>query len=434
MRICSRYIWVRDSLVVALVCTVFASEVFAAKKRSKRRPTWRFSQTYSFLSTVSAGSPIEESANPDNLVYQLPSAFASSELRQEIQSNYGRRYRLVMRPRLKWEQTLQDIPDSQDQVVYDFDAYMNEAYFAARYKPNLQFVIGLQSFEWGPAELASPSNPMFRDLGLDRTVFYETRGKSLLRVNYSPSGQTSIILMAEPVENGAKPEAYETEFQRKALMKLEYADATLTDYIGLVLAIFEKDSLQQGIYLNYEIVPGFSTYVDLIARLGSRAYYPTENGDFAQSRLNSNNRELTSILGLRFVTEDGWDFRLEGFYDDNGWSLDERQLAQGVLSLNPTIQNLQIYSNPGSLLAAGQRFAYGSVIIPSFGWNNRLNFSLRSLHSLSDATTKVQMTLDTHFNDNLVGNIGGFGSFGPLDGELTQGYQWLAFISAAWTW
>ncbi|MBC7530699.1 MAG: hypothetical protein H7318_03910 [Oligoflexus sp.] len=430
------------SLLTIAIC-LSSPSVAAAKKKKKKKGNWTFEQTYKLLGAVQQGAIAKELTNPDNQVYQLPVQTASIEFRPELQGTY-KRYKLVLRPRASIVDDFRDItpldpapPGYVASKASDVksEAYLNEAYFAGTPTSKLQYVMGLQNFQWGPAELASPSNPLFRDLGLSKTTFYETRGRGLLRANYSPSGPTTFIFISEVFDNGVKRDASDPEFRKKGVMKAEFADQSQTNYVGLVLSGAEDDKPLYGSYANYEVFTGLTVYYDMQARVGSMLWKPLLSGTgatFQQSLKAESKTVYAGLTGFRYVTESNLDFRLETFYEESAWTPDERQLGRGVIATVPTLENTQIYLNPGSFFP-GQKFLYGSLRIPEWGYKDRFTIAIRDLYSITDQTQKPQVVFDTYIGDSILISTGVTAAFGKADGELTQGYQWQAFFTAAWT-
>lgn len=420
-------------LAIGVCLSGFAT---AAEKKKKKKARWRFESSYKILGTATESQVIKEDTNPDNAFYQLPIRSLLTEFRPELTGSFRGLYKLVLRPRAYVQEDFRERESTyfkKEEVTSK--AYVNEAYFAGNPSSTFQYVIGTQNYQWGPAELASPSNPIFRDLGFDKTYFYETRGRAMIRVNYSPNGQTSIILLGEPTDNGAdRPEA-DHKFHKKTTLKIEYSDESQTNYIGFTLSVMEEDRASQGAYGHYEIAPGFTGYFDLLSRIGSRNWYPLVDASgarFSQNLLSDDKRSNTVLLGFRYVTERGWDMRLEGFYDEGGWTLEQKDLGKLVLFSAPTVENANLYVAPGSFFP-GQKFIYGSIRVPDWGYKDSFTFSLRNLHSLADNTEKLQATLDTFLNDHLIMSTGITVASGPKNGQLTQAYAWQAFLSAAWT-
>ncbi len=387
--------------------------------------------------TVTKSEVISEQTNPDNQVYQLPHTIVSTELRPELKGSYGSRVRTVLRPRLVLEESFRQgtMPDYEQRANKN-KIFVNEAHITIDHSPALQSTTGLQNFQWGPAELASPSNPLFRELGLDKSYSYETRGKALVRINYSPHPQFSVITIVEPVQNGEERPAWDRHFQQRGLIKTELSDSTQTNYLGLVVTASRNDRAQFGAYAHYELFIGFSSYMDFSSRQGSAVYFANfdeQGASFRQNRQQLTRWETSLVAGLRYVAENGWDYRLEAMRDDNAWTLDDRLSARSVLALAPTRANLQLYLQPGSLLP-GQKFIYSSLRIPNWGPRDSLSLSLRTLHSEADHTARGFASLDSFIGNHFVMSAGMTSSWGRLNGELTQAYRWSSFLFGSWSW
>jgi len=430
-------------ILIAASVGLSSPVALAKKKKKKKKTSWVYEQTYRILGTVQEGLVGKELTNPDNQFYQLPNRTVLLEFRPEVQGTY-KKYKLVLRPRGTVQDDFRDIPplvpappgyiEPKPQKITS-EAFLNEAYFAGTPNSRWQYVLGLQNFQWGPAELASPSNPIFRDLGLSKTYFFETRGKGLLRANYSPSGQTTFIFIAEAFDNSVKRNASDPDFRQKGLMKVEFADASQTNYFGLVFSGNKDDAPEYGSYAHYEAFTGLTIYYDAHIGQGARLWIPvaTEQGlVYAQDLIRDEELQSASLAGFRYVTEGNIDFRVEGFYETSAWTVKQRDLARAVLALAPTLDNASIYLNPGSFFP-GQKFAYVSARIPDIGPKDSFTLSLRDLYSLTDGTQATQASLDTYIGDSLLVSSGITYAVGKADGELTQGYTWRAFLTAAWT-
>ena len=398
---------------------------------------WTFDHTQRLLLTATQSELIAELSNPENQTYELPTEVLSAEWRPEFRLLSPSKTSFILRPRLRLIDEIRDRESPRHQKSEnDSEAYLNEAQLSLYHSQELQSVLGLQNFQWGPAELASPSNPFFRDLGLDKSIFYETRGKSLLRFNYSPSGQSSFIAIAEPLSNGERRPAFEHDFKPRLALKAEFSDASQTNYLGLVFSGSADEGYEQGVYAHYEVLTALTAYFDAAIRQGSEIWHPETDalgkGRFSQSRQNSKDYNTCSVLGLRYVTLSGIDLRLEWYQDEEAWTGEERDRARWVLGSSPTQTNGELYVKPGSLLP-GRQFLYLAARVPDWGWSRDRTVSLRTLHSLSDQTTQAIALLETFVNDHLSVSAAWIQSLGPLNGELTQGYRRSASLSGAWT-
>ena len=423
------------SLFIAGIFADLWSSLGAAPTRVKKK--WKFETLSAIQMTVTQSKVIEESTNPENSIYQLPVTKISTELRPEFKVKYGRNSRLVIRPRFVYDQSHREAASLEHKRDEGQGrAYINEAYGVMAFGQKWQSTVGLQNFQWGPAEIASPSNPLFRDLGLDKPYAFETRGKSLLRVNYSPEPGLSLIAIGEVADNSEEKPKFEASFRRKALLKTELADASQTDYVGLVLVGTQLERPEVGVYAHWEVLAGLTSYFDGTLRYGSTAYYPVLDeldAGFRQNRLQSHAPLSTAVIGLRYVTEGNWDFRLEGVRDEGGWTPEDRKTARILLAADLNAKNLALFLQPGTILP-GQRFVYGSLRVPNLWPQNSVTATVRSIYSLADRTYRDLLTFDSYIGDHFVVSLGGSSNAGPLNGELTQGYRWSSFLYGSWIW
>ena len=397
-------------------------------------PLWTFEQHSSVIGSVAAASVIGGAVNPGNAVLAAPSRQLSLDLRPDLKARYASDTTFVLRPRLIWKQD--DIhQNSGTHQRTTKDAFVNEGYIAVSHSANVQSVTGLQSYQWGAAELASPSNPFFRDLGLDKNYFYETRGESLVRVNVSPSMGSSLVLIAQPIDNWAKRPEASGRFHPKSLVKWETADATQTNYIGTSLSSEKQGAPRLGLYGNWEVLTSWTVYTDASSHRGSDVFYPTldPSPSFAQTRKNRDQWSSTYLVGTRYVTRHQVDMRLEYLRDEEGWTKGERQQALQVLALSPQERNLALFRNSGSLLP-GQSYLYSSVRYSGWGWNDRFALIWRGIHSLADGSEQLQLNLDGSVYDHVILSGGVSTRRGKEADELVQGLSSTTYGALAWTW
>ena len=397
-------------------------------------PLWTFEQHSSVIGSVAAASVIGGSLNPGNDVLAVPSRQLSLDLRPDLKARYASDTTFVLRPRMTWKQD--DIHQSGGTHQRTTkDAFVNEGYIAVTHSPNVQSVAGLQSYQWGAAELASPSNPFFRDLGLDKNYFYETRGESLVRVNVTPSMGSSLVLIVQPIDNWAKRAAASGRFHPKSLVKWETADATQTNYVGASLSSEKQGAPHLGLYGNWEVLTSWTVYADASSQRGSDVFYPTvdQAPSFAQTRKSRDQWNSTYLVGTRYVTTHQVDMRLEYLRDEEGWTKGERQQALQVLALSPQEKNLALFRNSGSLLP-GQSYLYSSMRYSGWGWNDRFSLIWRGIHSLADGSEQLQLNLDGSVYDHVILSGGVSTRRGKEADELVQGLSSTTYGALAWTW
>ena len=395
---------------------------------------WTFDLNLTMIGTLSTASVIGGSLNPANDMLALPSRQLSFEVRPDLKARYASDATFVLRPRMTVTQDSTHQSSGTQQRTSN-DTYVNEGYVAVSHMSNLQSVTGLQSYQWGAAELASPSNLFFRDLGLDKNYFYETRGQSLVRVNYSPDIGSSFVLIDQPIDNWAKRPVAAGEFHPKSLVKWEKADATQTNYLGLVLSSVKQGAPHYGVYGNWELVTSWTAYADASTQRGSDVYYPTADSSpsFAQTRSNSGRWNSCYLIGSRYVTSHQVDMRLEYLRNEEGWTNAERHQALQIVALDPQPRNVALLQNAGALLP-GQSYLYSSVRYAGWGWNDRFTLIWRGIHALGDGSEQLQLNIDGSVYDHIILSGGTSYRIGHEADELVQGVRSTSYGAVAWAW
>ena len=108
---------------------------------------------------------------------------------------------------------------------HDVSANWTELYPTTGRTTSLQFTYGLQNYQWGPAELLSPSNRLFHEVGVFRDPLYYVRGRISLRLNVSVGKEWSLVALAELGTTASTDFIAGEPFRRQAQAKFEYAAA-----------------------------------------------------------------------------------------------------------------------------------------------------------------------------------------------------------------
>jgi hypothetical protein len=262
--------------------------------------------------------------------------------------------------------------------------------------------VGLQVYQWGPAEFLNTSNPLYHFNTNQKTLVYKEKGQALIRFNYSVDRENSVVAIVEPVSNN-QPEWIEGDaFTPKFLIKYERSWRETADYVGVVIGQEEKHNPFVGEYFNYGFAEGFSVYGDAKQAQNFINYVPAASGSFYNMTevADSKNKWPTlSVLGLRF--EDSFDLRAEYVY--NGMGYDKAQLKSAIASaagfLNPAYsQNLKNFLKPG-LEILGKNYIYLSYRITEPFNSKELNFYLRYLRSLQDESAQAQAEFEKSLSD-----------------------------------
>ncbi|MGZ3695991.1 MAG: hypothetical protein ACXWQO_18110, partial [Bdellovibrionota bacterium] len=264
------------------------------------------------------------------------------------------------------------------------------------------------------------SNFIFHDKVLAKDQLFETRGKHLLRVNYTPLPQWSEVLLVEPTTNGEDEFEYGEKYSRKVLLKSEYSWAGGSSYAGLILGWRERFGKSLGEYASTEVLSGLDVYIDGHHHQQDLAYYPTSvpTGPathvtlLAQSHREDPRFSHFLVAGARYSFGSGNEARLEGIYQSSGYSPEEILATWNALTLSSGRQllllptNTQIASQNG-LDFPGRRYAYLSFRFPDVLSVQDLTIYLRSLWSLQDHSNASYLSAEKSIGEHgtVFGNI-----------------------------
>ena len=99
---------------------------------------------------------------------------------------------------------------------------INELYLRKEHNSLWSSALGLQNYQWGPAELMSPSNPLFHFSSQSLDPSYQIPGHSLARLNYTPIENLNFVGLYEFAPNEEKSFIYDTPFTPLGLIKFDY--------------------------------------------------------------------------------------------------------------------------------------------------------------------------------------------------------------------
>ncbi|MBI2519911.1 MAG: hypothetical protein HYV97_05830 [Bdellovibrio sp.] len=326
----------------------------------------------SWWNAVSYRDLVESPLNPDNSTLQLPQWLGTSEIRPDVKLIHDP-FVLRTRPRLIGTFSHTTWSDNQTDSETSGKIKWSEAYLSYAAMEGLTLTYGLQNFQWGPAEAASPSNQIFHETIQVKDVLYETRGHHLLRINYTPLQELSEVLLVEISENGDPEFIAEEKFTQKVVLKSEYAWNGGADYVGLVLGHRYQEDSWVGEYINLELYEGLSLYLDASQEKGSAVWYPTKDANntiaMSQSQKSSQHIYQYSVTGLRYVFENGNDVRLEWIFQEAGYGEAEVFWAWTALTSKNIMQLMLLQQNASrvernGLSFPGQDYIFTSLRIP----------------------------------------------------------------------
>lgn len=385
-------IWNQTLLVVISSC--FGVSLLAASLDS------RYETYFSAMAT-----PYMRNAtlNSNNNILKLPSSSGEIDFRPDWRLKFSKTHRVVLRPRyLLYSQYYQYGDPILTETMSRGKIDVTDFFFEDQWTSLFTTVVGLQVYQWGPAELLNPSNPLFHFNSRQRTAFYKEKGQAFIRMNLDWNKNWNQVFIAEPITNAEPEWMSEQNFNAKGLLKTEFKSDSSLHYIGFVGGIEEQSKLFGGAYFNITPTDGFSIYADAKQTRGRVSYYPQLNnyGGYSLGRDDITTQwYMLSIAGLRFETS-SMDLRLEYVYNEAGFTPTEfEQFLSSVKLLTPDIgRNTARFQKPG-LEFLGRHYSYISLRLPNVFDVEDFSLAFRMLSSLQDYSSIFQFNLETALGD-----------------------------------
>ena len=331
---------------------------------------------------------------PTDTTQDQKTSNALLEIRPDLKAT-GSRLTAVVRPRLTFSVSNDgSTPSARAQEAFLLWDIFGDA------QNSISLTYGLQNYQWGPTESASPSNRIFHETAQSRDFFYEVRGRHIARFNFSWTSQWTTVIMTELTNNGGNPFIAEQTFVPSALAKTELNWNSGVDSIGIVLGGKPRGASWVGEYFNFNLTDAVSIYGDVSHQLGSQAWYPTLDATTSlvrtapgirfEQKLQGSSALLTyTVVGSRYAFENGADFRVELILNQAGYTSDDWKLIRSGIN----------YLDQGRLGAnglefPGQKFFYSSLRIPDLFGKKDLGFYTRYLLSATDRSGGLYLGAD----------------------------------------
>ena len=384
---------------------------------------------YSFDSYLSAqkNEVINSSINPYNKVLVLPSEELNLDLRGELKWRTAKSQTLL-RPR--WVGQVRQSKDQlSDEVIQKEKSNFNltDAFWEYNWNSVLTTTIGLQVFQWGPAEFLNASNPFFHFNSQQKSLFFKEKGQVLWRSNVSLNKENNIVVIFLPVSNNESEWIEEDQFQSKALIKYEKSWSGTLNSVGIIAGSEEKKNLFLGEYFNFSFYEGASLYADIKHSQKKINYEPVFNGlSYDMLYINEVSQSWTNLVVVGLRWESSFDYRIEYIYNSAGFNSTKLknaiESASNQISLN-YLQNLKRFFRPG-LELLGQNYIYSSFRIADPFGSKDLNFYIRDLFSLQDQSNQLQFELDKSFLNSWTAYANQTLSYGDQDSEFRLTNAW----------
>lgn len=348
------------------------------------------------------------SFNADNRILEIPKYSVQFELRPDIQYTINAQHFLVLRSRhflQSYQYNFENPKKSEFETLSESD--LSDFYFSSQWTNGFSTTIGLQNYQWGPAEIFSPTNPFFHFLNDQRSFFFKEKGRVLFRFNWTPNPETarwSVIGMYEPVNNQTKYWTADRDFKSKSLVKVEYQFENPANQFAFVTGQGENQKEFIGEYFTWSFIEGHSVYADVKHQKSRTNYIPKQNGlGFYDLVKSSEDQRIfsTAVVGYRF--EGRVDFRQEFIFNESGFNSDEwSQAKKSALTLSTQLlTNSKRFARPG-LEFLTQSYSYTSIRIPDIGPQDQSSLSVRWLSSLEHNSAVLQINLEHNLSDHTV--------------------------------
>ncbi|MCK6597607.1 MAG: hypothetical protein L6Q37_04525 [Bdellovibrionaceae bacterium] len=366
--------------------------------------TYNFKSGLEWINGVQVREVADSDLNPDNRIFKTPRGLAKTDIRGDFRLKYFSGVNFVFRPR--FQGTSFDIyyPNSQESLNmnegnWDINELFGE-YFATDV---VSFNFGLQNYQWGPAEVMSPSNSLFHFENDQKSIFYRAKGKVLLRTNLSFLKTHSLIFINEPISNNEPGWMAAQKFESKSIIKWEKRSLKDSNtYFGITLGNEEQNKKFVGTYFNYFFQEKYSIYADIKFKNGSDAYYPkqlfSDQYLLMQDSVKQQKQQTLAVLGFR--VEARGDFRIEWVYNSAGYDDQEVSYLGRSLAMNQLFyyKNLELALKPGLELYT-QNYLYLSYRLPDLGKKKLSTLFFRYITSINDKSGTLEMLWDSALND-----------------------------------
>jgi hypothetical protein len=420
-------------LLGALLAASAALDPAASEASSDAAPGLAFRGQLTWI-TAGGGTLLRDTpVNPENQVLALPQVVAQSELRPDLRFEYASQLAAVVRPRLQLQFQQARRRGAWGPERSAASAEWIELYATWRLDERLALSYGLQNFQWGPAELVSPSNRIFHTTGFYRDPLYVVRGRHLARVNASAGREWSAVLLAEVASNGEPAFVADEPFDPKAQLKLEYAAPSGAWSVAVTAGASQRSRAWFGEYATLPLWAGLSAYMDAVHTVGRRAWYPVDAGraTFAQTGMETRELRTIALGGLRYSFAGGTDLRVEYVFDQAGWDRGDLSLASRAAAADPRLVGR--FLDPGFELL-GRQLAYASLLVPDLPPLKRTTLQARYLRSVTDGSGAAFVTASYAATDAVVAFLSTSLTHGGADGAVSRLVRGASIVGAEVNW
>lgn len=399
--------------------------------------SWHFSSATRFWLKGGVTSLQDTPLIAETSFLSLPKHFYGLLIQEDFSAK-KKKLEWIFRPSVgSMQETYSLYPEKELLSKNKIDGRVNELYFISEMNDRWTYALGLQNYQWGPAELMSPSNPLFHFSAQSQEPSYRAPGHSLYRLNYTPDNNWNFILLYEFAPNEEKNFVYQSRFVPKGLIKAEYKSSTPTDYIGISFGNEQMHDPFIGEYGNLNLDEEFSIYFDMKQTNVSKKYYPyVDYGQLPRMNLFDyhNSVYLLSLIGFRIETE-YVDFRWEEITNEIGYTNNDIDKIALSFAAEKELakDNMQAFIYNGRELVS-KNYSYISLRSKKIiEWLDS-TLSLRGLYSHRDQSSLGTIQWDGSIGDHITFFINAQANFGKTGSEMTLLYKNKTNIGLQWIW
>lgn len=375
-----------------------------SRRRKSRRDQILFSNdgTLSSFHSYQSLNPVRSGLNLGNRVFELADRSLVNELRPEWTLRFKNQWKFHAKPVLAMtsESIKYEFPqEEKSKTLVRWD--LREAFLEFLQTKDWTLRLGLLTYQWGPAELFSPSNPLFHFYRQARNYTFLEKGYVLVDAIYNFSDLSSLQILGEGISNNTPSWIFATTFSPRFLVRWSHNFENSLNYWGATVSQAERARHSLGLYGNMVPVEGMSVYLDARLSRGSLGYHPQEKtGGVVDLELRDDLQKVFGFGVVGFRYEGDYDFRFEWMRFDEGFDREEMGLAlRGLSPFQPGYQKNLKRVNASGLEFLTRDYGYLSVRIPDILWKKQMSFAARWLHAMAGPSDLALLSLESPIGD-----------------------------------
>jgi len=401
-----------------------------------------FSYVFQTLLTARTQKPSDSTLNPDNDFLDIPRYTILLEPRPDLYLEF-RRLKLMAKPRWIVEWSRWEDGSRSGDTDTDEESFMNEWLARLRVVDGLFASCGRENLQWGPSYLLSPSNPFFRDNGLQNPKV-EVPGMDFARLVWVTGSDLSFSVIAN-VDEGRQDFITE-DFEPVYALKIDYTG--YRKYASLIASYREHDRPRLGSYAGWTISDALLLYGEGTVAQGSNALYPVENPtaplgiEMLATEEDSSSFEGILLLGASYTLQSGPTLTAEYVYNSEGYDDDETDLydalrdrASQAFFLPPPASSLA-QSVLGQTLDPGLRQLRQNYLMAQYQHSriwDVLNLVFRYTYNLDDNSSQFIPLIEYDVGDHTQFFLVGRQNFGSTDSEFRSALDYFYSLGVIFT-